>query len=320
MGVRRNVESDSAARDHYIRGVKLLKQEFLGPTTEDLGIPGPSEAVNTYDLFVAWHHIGMGVFTPPSQADRNAAHQGPVFLPWHRFMLILLEGHLQRVLEDDNFAVPYWDWAADGDLNPEQQKTATIWGEEYMGGDGRPVTTGPFAFDAADPDSWRVKLDVGVAGRLRATDRGLRRSFARRVDNLPGRPQVADALKLSVYDAAPWDTTSSGFRNQVEGWRPLQTAPGLHNRVHVWVGGDMVLSTSPNDPVFYLNHCNEDRIWSAWQAQHPDSPYLPDQNASAELLGHRIDDEMYALLSEPFTPRQMLNVDDLYTYDSLEVT
>lgn len=176
--------------------------------------------------------------------------------------------------------MPYWDWAADGDLDPQQQTTATIWDEEYMGGQGNPVTAGPSAFDAADPNSWRVKLEVGVGGRLRATDRGLRRRFAQRIDDLPGRAQVAEALKLSVYDAPPWDTTSSGFRNQVEGWRPLQSAPGLHNRVHVWVGGDMVLSTSPNDPIFYLNHCNEDRIWSAWQAQPADSPYVPDQNAS----------------------------------------
>ena len=26
----------------------------------------------------------------------------------------------------------------------------------------------------------------------------------------------------------------------------------------------MAPATSPNDPVFYLNHCNVDRIWEAW--------------------------------------------------------
>src|SRR5829696_1697483 len=38
----------------------------------------------------------------------------------------------------------------------------------------------------------------------------------------------------------------------------------MHNQVHVWIGGDMGPATSPNDPVFYLNHCNVDRIWEAW--------------------------------------------------------
>jgi len=40
--------------------------------------------------------------------------------------------------------------------------------------------------------------------------------------------------------------------------------PCVHNRVHVWVGGDMLPSSSPTDPVFYMNHCNIDRIWEAW--------------------------------------------------------
>jgi tyrosinase len=57
-----------------------------------------------------------GDLTPPGQGDRNAAHRGPVFLPWHRFMLILLELQLQRVLSDPDFGLPYWDWAADGEL------------------------------------------------------------------------------------------------------------------------------------------------------------------------------------------------------------
>jgi tyrosinase len=78
-------------------------------------------------------------------------------------------------------------------------------------------------------------------------------------------------------------------------------------------------STSPNDPVFYLNHCNEDRIWAAWQDRFPDSPYLPGQDASTQLRGHRIDDEMYALLTGPVTPRQMLDPSDFYSYDTLDV-
>ncbi len=315
--VRKNVLTDAVARDQYIQGVKLLKQEFLGPTTQDLGIPGPAVQVSTYDLFVAWHHIAMFTFTPPSQQDRNAAHRGPVFLPWHRFMLLLLELQLQRVLGDENFGIPYWDWAADGELDPAKQTTAPVWNQQCMGGQGDPVTSGPFAFDA-ESDNWRVRVEVNVQGQLRATDRGLRRAFGQFVPMLPRKSQVKEALALSTYDAAPWNTTSMGFRNHVEGWRPANTAPGLHNRVHVWVGGDMLPSSSPNDPVFYLNHCNEDRIWAAWQDQS-DALYVPDQTATAALRGHRIDDDMHALLSDPLTPRQTLDVTDFYTYDTLLV-
>src|SRR5262249_13417655 len=42
----------------------------------------------------------------------------------------------------------------------------------------------------------------------------------------------------------------AGFAIVLEGWSadPRFRAPWLHNAVHVWVGGDMSPSTSPNDP------------------------------------------------------------------------
>jgi len=318
--VRRNILNNATARQQYIQGVKLLKQEFPGPTTSDFGIAGPARQVSTYDLFVVWHHVAMFTFTPPSQGDRNAAHRGPVFLPWHRFMLILLELNLQRVLNDEDFGLPYWDWAADGERSPDQQVASPVWGNQCMGGQGNPVVTGPFAFNAADANSWRVRVDADVNGQLRATNRGLRRAFAQSISTLPRKPQVERALNRSTYDLPPWSTDSLGLRNRLEGWRPFNTAPGLHNRVHVWVGGDMLPSSSPNDPVFYLNHCNVDRIWAAWSPRSGGSVYAPDQTEPNTLRGHRIDDEMNALLSDPVTPRQMLDVDDFYTYDTLVVS
>lgn len=317
-GVRKNILTDAGARDAYVRGVKLLKQEFLGPTTRDFGIAGSSRQVSTYDLFVVWHHVAMNTFTPPTQGDRNAAHRGPVFLPWHRFMLLLLELQLQRVLRDRTFGLPYWDWAADGERSPSQQAASALWSEECMGGQGSPLTSGPFAFGAAEPAGWRVRLDVNVQGDLRSTDRGLRRAFGVSIPTLPRKSHVRAALRLSTLDAPPWSTASAGFRNRVEGWLPVAQAPGLHNRVHVWVGGDMLPSSSPNDPVFFLNHCNVDRIWAAWLDRNGEV-YLPDQTAPAGLQGHRIDDAMFALISRPVTPRQMLDVSDFYAYDSLNV-
>src|SRR5215216_1634581 len=114
--LRRNVLADPAVRDAYVTGVQSLKSEFLGPTTSDFGIPGTVEQVSTYDLFTVWHHLAMGRMTPPTQNDRNAAHSGPVFLPWHRLMLLLFELQIQRVLNDATIGLPYWDWAADGAL------------------------------------------------------------------------------------------------------------------------------------------------------------------------------------------------------------
>jgi tyrosinase len=36
--------------------------------------------------------------------------------------------------------------------------------------------------------------------------------------------------------------------------------------VHVWVGGTMgFIATAPADPVFWMHHCNIDRLWWDWQ-------------------------------------------------------
>ncbi len=316
--IRRNILADEVACQQYIQGVKRLKAEFLGPSTIDIRIDGPAQAVSTYDLFVAWHHIAMNTFTPPDQTDRNAAHRGPAFLPWHRFMLVLFEQQLQRILDNPEFALPYWDWAADGQLSTSQQTQAAIWQAECIGNSGAPVANGPFAFNIDDPDSWRVRIESAGNGQMRQTERGLRRALAANpsVRGLPTKAQAISAVALTPYDAPPWNSNASGFRNRLEGWRPLASAPGMNNRVHVWIGGDMLPSSSPNDPVFYLSHCNTDRLWEAW-LQRNNRIYLPAQNATETLQGHRIDDLMTSLVSEPSTPRQMLDLTSVYNYDTL---
>ena len=77
------------------------------------------------------------------------------------------------------------------------------------------------------------------------------------------------------------------FRNVLEGW---WRGPRLHNVVHVWVGGSMGPGTSPNDPVFFLHHCNIDRLWSDWQAAYPETLYAPQTGGPA---GHNLADVMH---------------------------
>jgi len=304
--VRRDVLSATDDLDAFVAGVLRLKDEHLGPTTADFGISGPSVPVSTYDLFVVWHHLAMMRMTPPGQLDRNAAHNGPVFLPWHRLMLLLMELQLQRVLGDDAVALPYWDWSA-----PDEGATSLLWSAMAIGGSGSPVITGPFR-----AGQFAVRVASDSTSRLRATDRPLRRALGLnpRAPTLPTSAHVLAALQEDEYDAPNWDSATSGFRNQLEGWNPgLQ----LHNRVHVWVGGDMGLATSPNDPVFYLNHAAVDRIWESWQTTHG-RRYEPPDIAPPELAGHRLSDPLHSILTSGVTtPADMLDVAALYTYDSL---
>jgi tyrosinase len=186
-----------------------------------------------------------------------------------------------------------------------------------MGGDGDPVASGPFAFDPADPGSWLVRVEPTIASGVATVDRGLRRAFGSQAafERLPTSGDVADALSKGTYDESPWlDDSQTTFRNVVEGWG--KDSPRLHNLVHVWVGGDMGPSTSPNDPVFFLNHCNVDRIWAAWQRKFPTESYLPPASESAELAGHRITDPLWAPFDDPPAISDMGDVSTVYTYDS----
>lgn len=312
---RPNVVTTPNACANYARGVNLLKNEFAGPKTNQFGIPGPATKVSTYDLFVIWHHTAMMTFTPPNQTDRNSAHRGPVFLPWHRFMLRQLELNLQRVLHDPTFGLPYWDWAADGQLPTAQQPTATLWTAAFLGGRGSPVSNGPFAFNAADPHSFRVKVESLSSATLKQANRGLIRELAKDTKTLPTKANTAAALATTPYDASPWTTRSAGFRNLLEGW---PNGPALHNRVHVFIGGDMSPASSPNDPVFFLNHCNVDRAWEAWMQRHGRT-YVPGDNEPATLKGHRLHDQLSSLVSAPTTPAAVLDVTAQYVYDNLNV-
>ena len=321
--VRANITEDTAARQGYVEGVLALKAEGTGVMSDSLGVSGPARELSTYDLFVVWHHWAMSVFTPPDEGDRNAAHRGPVFLPWHRFMLIFLEAQFQRVLGNADFGLPYWSWSDDGELPLAGQPDAPVWADDCMGGDGDPaqgfvVTSGPFS--ATSP--FEVAVTADSNGLLRTVARPLRRRFNVGL-GLPPKAELAAALADDDYDEDPWSAEVVSFRNQLEGWVPSETQPNLHNRVHVWVGGDMLPSSSPNDPVFYLNHCNVDRAWSAWLEEADEPLYLPDQAAPDDLFRHRIDDPMFSIFTaeedDRWTPRRMLDVSDTYSYDDLSL-
>jgi len=55
-------------------------------------------------------------------------------------------------------------------------------------------------------------------------------------------------------------TTYAGFRAM----EVSSHVPG-----HTWTGGTMNSRGSPGDPLFFLHHCNIDRLWAIWQLNHP---------------------------------------------------
>jgi tyrosinase len=291
--IRRNFLTDATAAQQFIDGVLRLKDPARFPWTGQ-------EGLSVYDSFVFWHHQSMMLMTPPTQSDRNAAHSGPSFLPWHRYFLITLENLLRRALDDDDFRIPYWDWTADAEL--AEPATSPIWSNANLG-----------QFSGS---SWRVRLEMSLrTGDLRRANRALQRGLGNE-GSLPSRTGVRMVIRdQAAYDTSPFSSSSpGGIRNLVEGWIGNER---IHNSVHVWVGGDMSLSSSPNDPAFFLHHCNVDRIWAAWQERHPEAPYLPDMTAPDTLQFHRVDDALYSIYEDNVTPGDMMDYRRYYEYDTL---
>ncbi|MEV4414344.1 tyrosinase family protein [Catellatospora sp. NPDC049609] len=326
--VRANIQTSDTARARFVEGVVALNAEPSGYTTSQLNqllspsVPGfrlygVDQPLTTWDLFVLWHFLAMQMPSTPARPMRNLAHGGPIFLPWHRMYLLRLEQQIQRVTGDAEAGLPYWDWTADGGLPTDQQHASSLWGEAALGDARGDVVSGPLA-------AMRVRL-VGYGTQLwSVAPRPLQRQAGTDPD-VPGLPTAEDAKWVLEdglgYDSVPWDVSSDGFRNRVEGWldprRPGQAgAPQMHNRVHVWVGGDMGPGSSPNDPLFYLNHCNVDRLWEAWLSRRGRS-YAPGAGDDQVPTGQGLNDTMVTLLGEPLTPAQTLDPSAWYSYDSL---
>ena len=315
---RENILNSVSARDDFLQGMVLLDQEDSGVTAADLfnfiqrnSINLPMQGINqnmsTYDLFVFWHVAAMSI----PLATGNTAHGGPVFLPWHRMYLIRLEEQLRRVLGNPNFFLPYWDWAEDGELPTVAQRQEPLWTAQYIGDARGQVTSG-----AVGGIQVRLSQVTTFSGAILVSNnpRNINRNAGADVRTLPNKEDVARAMNEEIYDESPWSMNSGGHRNRLEGW---PNGPQLHNRVHVWIGGDMGPGSSPNDPVFFLNHCNVDRIWEAWMMTQRERIYQP--TSPSGTLGHRLDDLMVSLLGNAFRPSEVLNPAPWYTYDSLAV-
>jgi tyrosinase len=309
--IRKSVNSltDREKKD-FIEAVLALKTK-----------PG-KYADTKYDEFVLWHARTMAspAGTDAFDTMRNLAHAGSIFLPWHREFLWRFEQALRH--EVPGVFIPFWNWEQEeeiirsefgGQVSEDYLKKSNVWNENFMGGDGDHddndiVKTGPFK-------NWTtVEVDQHTAAPIGTSV--LRRTLGKDANSLPDQTDVYNAFKYDFYDSPYWDRSSVGFRNALEGW----IAPNLHNRVHMWVGGSMELNTSPNDPVFFLNHCNVDRIWAIWQTLQVKRQYpreIKDRNCKS-IDYYNIDDKFYYQAEEKDarTIRDVLNHLNLkYTYD-----
>ena len=138
-------------------------------------------------------------------------------------------------------------------------------------------------------------------------------------------PTADQAETLNKIRPSP-RSAGHGTHGPAEPREGCVNAPGMHNRVHLWVGGKfgdpkapavgpMALGVAPNDPVFWLVHANVDRLWVEWQQRHG-RVYAPEAGGPE---GHNLDDPMppFDAIGLRVTPRMMLDHHALgYAYDA----
>ena len=154
------------------------------------------------------------------------AHGAPAFLPWHRAYLLDLERELQAI--DASVALPYWRF---------DQPAPNLFSPDFIGAsDG----VGTVQFSSANPlQFWSTDGTPGIN----------RRPFFD-TDGAPADP-------LSEADTLALGSNYGDFR-QMEG--------NPHGSAHVSFGGSISsIGTAARDPLFFLLHCNVDRLWAKWQ-------------------------------------------------------
>lgn len=258
MNVRKNAASLS--NDEWrrlMRAVVTLKHSFAAGSD-----------VSIYDQFVAIHVAVRGL---SGAQTGDGAHNGPGFLAWHREYIRRFEMALQMV--DPRVTLPYWNWG----LGPVFETTSLFTDERIGplgsgGASGFEITSGYLARtrNSFNPLGWSIHP------QLRARGATLQRNTT--LNTGPGWPtavSVGNVLSQVVFQL---------FRPGVEG------APN-HNTVHNRMGRDMAASSSPNDPIFFLHHCQVDRIWARWQTDHPGGANFNPLGSGGQ--GHRLNDRMW---------------------------
>ncbi|URE26138.1 polyphenol oxidase [Musa troglodytarum] len=177
-------------------------------------------------------------------------HNSWIFPPWHRYYLHFYERILGKLIDDDTFTIPFWNWdTKDGMAFP------TIFQEESS--------------PLYDPkrDQRHVKNGAIVDLKYAYTENPASNSEIIR-ENLCFI-QKTFKHSLSMAELFMGDPVRAGEKEIEEAHGQLEV---IHNAVHRWIGepdgykedmGDF--STAARDPVFFSHHCNVDRMWEIYR-------------------------------------------------------
>jgi tyrosinase len=292
----------------YARGVKAMKARALNEGT-------------AWRFYGAIHGIDRGLWeqygylsetdTPPSKSDMDTywnqcQHGSWYFLPWHRGYLIAFEAIIRDAVVSKggpaDWALPYWNY-----FKP---------GHDAL----------PPAFGSADWPDGKGDNPLFVEQRYGPNSDGNVFVPVSEVNMTAlGDPDFAG-------DASGGSTgfggVNTGFSHGGSIHGGIETQP--HDYVHGLVGGGLSeqqpgLMSDPDtaglDPIFWLHHCNIDRLWEVWR-QNPTTDVDPTDanwlNGPASIGQRAFILPMPGGKTFTYTPGEMSDLSKLgYDYDDV---
>lgn len=269
MRIRKSVyalDTDDDTLDWYRQAVDAMSQKPVEDPT-------------------SWYYMGAVHGNPfngvPSGAQGfwdQCAHASWFFLSWHRMYLGAFEAMVAKTVEElggpSEWALPYWNYSQD----PTEEPRARLLPEAFR--------------DSTLPDGTPNAL---FSQRFAVTngDFGLDDSIV-----------TLDALNADSF-SDPNDPTEN-FGGLPPALNPFSNSSGRlemrpHNVIHTSIGGFMQdPRTAAFDPIFWLHHCNIDRLWEVWRRADPThvEPVEPAWRTGTQFAMHNADGLPFTFNSE----------------------
>jgi tyrosinase len=232
---------------------------------------------------------GWGFMTsPPNLPTSSLPDQGTLdlywnqcqhgswyFFPWHRGYLMALEAQLRQDIVGlggpANWTLPYWSYFGGTDGNQYQMPPAFRENKLPDGSENVLYVAMRYGPDA-DANIY-VPTPAGEAAHHGDA-------------NFPYGTVTDEAMKNDLFTGTDSATPPPGFGGPESGFAHSGGSHGNfesnpHDLVHVYVGGAISNTnyglmadpgTAALDPIFYLHHCNIDRMWAVWNASGNSNP------------------------------------------------